>query len=104
VGGSDCMSRVLARGGAVAFVLVGVGVGPDLEQRADEALCFAVGLWPVGPGLADRDLVAVARLAPAALEAAAVIGDHALDRDPVPAVEADHSSSKAVAEAAVSSG
>jgi len=25
-------------------------VGPAAEQGADEALCFAVGAWPVGPG------------------------------------------------------
>src|SRR6266571_5552459 len=75
-------------GETVAFVFVRVGVGPDLEQGADEAFDLAVGLRPVGAGLADGDRLSVAGLAPATLEAGAVVGENALDRDPVPAVEA----------------
>ena len=65
------------------FVLVGVGVGPALEQGADEAFGLAIGLRSVGAGLADSDLVAVAGFAPAAFEAGAVVGEDALDLDAV---------------------
>ena len=41
-------------------MVVGVGVGPALEQGADEAFGLAVGLGPVGPCLLDGDLVGVA--------------------------------------------
>ena len=70
-------------------MLVGIGVRPALEQRADEALGLAVGLRAIGAGLPHRDPVGCAGIRPAALEAAAVVGEHALHPNAVRAVEAD---------------
>ena len=70
------------------LVLVGVGVGPALEQGVDEAFCLAVGLGAVGAGLLDGDCVRGAGLGPAAFEAGAVVGEQALDADAVRSVEA----------------
>ncbi|HKS78438.1 MAG TPA: hypothetical protein VJQ07_06175 [Gaiellaceae bacterium] len=60
-----------------------------LEQRADQSFRFPVCLWPVRARLADGDFLLVAGVLPAAFEAGAVVGEHALDLDPVPAIEAD---------------
>ena len=57
---------------ALELVPVAVGVGPALEQGADEALGLAIGLRPVGPRLADGDPALGTASGPAALEAAAV--------------------------------
>ena len=67
---------------------LGVRIGPDLEQGADEAFDFPVCLRPVWPGALGFDRVFGAAGFPGALEALAVIGEHALDRDPVVTVEA----------------
>jgi len=83
--GGECVRERL---GAVAFVVVAVGVSPAFEQCADEAFCLSVGLRPVGARLADADLGLVAALAPAAFEAGAVVGEDALDPDPVSLIEA----------------
>jgi hypothetical protein len=64
-------------------VLVGICVRPALEQGADEAFGFAVGLRAIGAGLLDDDSVLAAGLGPAALEAGAVIGEYTLDGDAV---------------------
>ena len=69
-------------------MLVAVGVGPELEQGAEEALDLAVGRRPMGPRLADGDPAPLAALCPATFEAGAVVGEDALDPDPVQAVEA----------------
>jgi hypothetical protein len=82
------LERVRECLGALLFVAVAVGICPALEQGADEALGFPVGLWPVGARFADADPELVAALAPAALEAGAVVGQDALDPDPALAVEA----------------
>ena len=80
----------LGKGGAAGgFVVVAVGVGPALEQRANETFGLSVGLGPVGACLSDADLVSGARFGPASLEAFAVVGQHAFDVDAVLAVEAD---------------
>ena len=80
--------RLWVVGGALVLVRVWVGVGPAFEQGADDALCFSVGLWPVGPRLLDADLALAAGVRPAALEALAVVAEYPLDTDAVTAVEA----------------
>jgi hypothetical protein len=71
-----------------ALVPVRVGVGPELEQHADKALCLAVSLRPVGTRLPHRDPSPPAALGPAPLEAGAVVAEDALDPDPLASVEA----------------
>jgi hypothetical protein len=75
-------------GGPVTLVLIRVGVGPELEQCADEALDLPIRLRPVGARLSDPDPQPGAPFGPAALEASAVVAEDPLDLDPVLGVEA----------------
>src|SRR5918996_1713809 len=63
-------------------------VGPASEQRADEALGLAVRLRPVGTGaqVADAELPAGERVERGDV-GGAVVGEQALDPDPVALVE-----------------
>src|SRR4051794_9739352 len=75
--------------GAGAFLACAVdrAVGPAVEHGADEAFCFAVCLWPVGPGseVFDAEVAAGDRVDDAAV-AGAVVGEDPFDRDAVAAV------------------
>src|SRR5205823_5232522 len=68
-------------------------VRPAAEQRANEPLGFAVGLWPVGAGaqVADPERPAGDRVNRSAVRGP-VIGQDALDSDSVPGEELDRSS------------
>ena len=71
------------RAGAVRARGVGVAVGPLPEQRTDEALRLAVSLGPAGAGPQMTDRVYRAGPAPEVrLVGVAVVGQHALYRDP----------------------
>src|SRR5215210_4720139 len=72
-------------GGAVGAVAVDGAVGPAAEQGADEALCFAVGLGPVGAGaqVADAERAAGEGVQRRSV-GRAVVCDDALDVDAVP--------------------
>jgi hypothetical protein len=67
---------------AVAVGAIGPGVGPLVEQGADEAFSLAIGLRPEGPGplVADRQPGQGVAIGVAAI-AGAVVGEHALDPD-----------------------
>src|SRR4249919_2739686 len=65
-------------------------VGPAGEHGADEALCFAVGLWPVGAGTEMTDAEPPARESvDGGAVGGAVVGDEPFDGDPVAAVKGD---------------
>jgi hypothetical protein len=65
-------------------------VCPAGEEGADEAFGFAVGLRPVGPGaeVADAELAAGGGV-PVRDVGAPIVGQHALDLDPVAGKERD---------------
>src|SRR6059058_1537279 len=65
-------------------------VGPSAEESADESLRLSVGLRTVGAGSEVPDAQAPAgERVPRGDVRAAVVGDHALDGDGVPAIESD---------------
>jgi hypothetical protein len=81
--GVECVWECL---GAFGFGGVAVGVCRSLEQGAVESFCFPVCLWSVGPRLVCGDSEFAAGVVPASVDAGAVVGEHALDPDPVAAV------------------
>src|SRR5919106_98153 len=77
-------------GGAFAARAVDGAVGPAGEERADEALCFAVRLRPSGPGAQVLDAeAATAERMDRRDVGGAVVGEDSLHLDPVAAVEVD---------------
>src|SRR5918996_1722436 len=83
-------------GGAFAARAVDGAVGPAGEERADEALCFAVRLRPSGPGAQVLDAeAATAERMDRRDVGGAVIGEDSLHLDPVAAVEGERSSEEA---------
>src|SRR5919198_3903663 len=77
-------------GGAFVARAVDGAIGPAVEQGADEALGFAVGLWPVGAGaeVADAEPAAGEGVDGGAV-GGAVVGQEPFDLDPVAAGERD---------------
>src|SRR3954471_14322015 len=82
--------------GAFAAGAVDRAVGPAVDQGAYEAFCFPVGLRPIRTGaqVADAERATNERVDRAAV-AAAVVGEHAFDGDPVSAVESDRTPEEA---------
>src|SRR6266566_5266565 len=77
-------------GAAFAARAVDGPVCPAVDQRADEAFRFAVGLWPVGASAAVADAESAAgERVQGRLVGGAVVGQNALDADPVAVVEGD---------------
>src|SRR5262249_60602139 len=70
--------------GALDAGAVDGAVGPAVEERADEALGFAVGLWAARAGaqVADPELAAGDRVQRGDV-GAAIVGEHAFDGDSV---------------------
>src|SRR5215211_4657313 len=92
VGSSSVVPPDVAGQGFGAVVAAGVGeaVCPFAQQRFDQRFGFAVGLWSVGPREAAADAVTGADAPPRPRGIRlGVVGEHALDGDPVVAVEAD---------------
>src|ERR671918_843841 len=83
-------------GGAFAARAVDGAVGPAGEERADEALCFAVRLRPSGPGaqVLDGEAATAERMDRRDV-GGAVVGEDSLHLDPVAAVEGERSSEEA---------
>src|SRR4051794_6798053 len=82
--------------GPFGAVAVERAVGPAAEQGADEALGFAVGLRPVGPGAQVADAEGAARDGvDGGAVGRAVVGDQPLDGDAVAAVERDRAAQEA---------
>src|SRR5271169_21457 len=77
-------------GGAFLACAVDGGVGPAVDQRADEAFCFPVCLWPVGPGaeMADAEGLAGERVDGGEV-GGAVVGEQPFDLDAVAVVKHD---------------
>src|SRR6266571_4715421 len=82
-------------GRALLAVAVDRSVCPTAEHGADESLCLAVGLWPVGPGaqVANPQCAAGDRVDERAI-AGAVIREQLLDGHAVAGKELDSASEK----------
>jgi hypothetical protein len=77
-------------GGAFLAGAVDGAVGPAVDECADEALCFAVGLGSVGAGAAVADAEAAAgERVQGGDVGGAVVGQESLDSDAAAAVEGD---------------
>jgi hypothetical protein len=83
-------------GGALGAVAVDRAVGPARQQRADEALGLAVRLRPVGPcaEVPDPERATGDRVGGRAV-GRTVVGQHALDLDPLPVEEGDRPAQEA---------